>query len=98
MQRYDDPRSSSSLFVGLLSLLGLLIIVVLAEGFYHRLERGERERKQLPGLGEEAAMLREGQLAQLRGYRPVPGAEDRATLPIERAMELIVEENGRKAR
>jgi len=94
MQRYDDPQTSSSLFVGTVGLLLVVIVVLLAKGFFFRMLDDEVARKNLPGLGEEARFLSEGQLAQLSGYRPVEGEEGRVAIPIERAMEIIVEEYG----
>ncbi len=90
MQRYDDPQSASSLFVGFMGILVVVLIVVLAQGFFFRLEKEELARKNLPGMGEEAQFLRMAQEAQLESY--APGENGAVKMPIDQAMDLVVEE------
>jgi len=96
MHRNDEPQSSLSLFVGVMGLLVVLIIVLLVQGMFLRMENEELDRKGNAGLGEEADFLRHGQELQLTKYARGDDASGGVKLPIERAMELVVEEYGRK--
>lgn len=96
MPRRDDKSSSSSLFPGFMALLVLVLVIILVQGLFFRMERDELARKTLPGLGVEAELLREGQESQLTDYARVDGSANQVKLPISRAMELVVEEYGQK--
>ncbi len=96
MPRHDETKSSSSLFLGFMGVLVIVLIIVLVQGLFFRMENDELARKSLPGLGAEAELLRQGQEQQLTDYARVDGGADEVRLPISRAMELVVEEYGQK--
>ncbi|MBC8367667.1 hypothetical protein H8E52_09685 [bacterium] len=92
MHRYDDPQSASSLFVGIVGIILVILTILVAQAYFFRMEKEELDRKNLPGMGEEAAFLRAAQEGQLEGY--APGENGMVKVPIEQAMNLVVEEFG----
>lgn len=77
-----------------MGVLSIILVLVLVQGLFNGMEREEIARKMLPGLGEDAEFLRRGQETQLSGYGRVGDSEEIVRLPIERAMQIVIEEYG----
>ncbi len=92
MHRYDDPQTASSLFVGIMGILLVVLTIVIAQAYFFRMEKEELDRKNLPGMGEDAQFLRAAQEGQLENY--APGENGMVKIPIDQAMNLVVEEFG----
>jgi len=95
MTRKPDPQAASSLFLGALGILVVILAVVSLRGVFYGMEEAEWASKNLPGLGEEAGLLRRSQQSRLQSYARSEREKGVLIVPIERAMELVVEEYGR---
>ncbi len=91
----DDPRATTVLFIGIASAVAVFLIVVLLQIVYHRMQETETTRK--ARAPEELAQLRAAQQAELTGYAWIDEGQGVVRIPVERAMELTVEELNRPA-
>lgn len=91
--RWDDPDASLTLVVGIAGALFLFALIVALQALYGAAERAEFQRKVVEEKPIELQSLRAAQLERLGGYRSVDPAGGVVAIPIERAMDLVVEEN-----
>ena len=94
----SDPKSTPTLLVGVVGMILLMVIVLLVEVLFHRTSEAEIYRKVISEQPLELRQVQAEQLEQLNGYRWVSEPEGEAAIPIERAIDLVVEEarSGRK--
>ena len=94
----SDPKSTPTLLVGVVGMILLMVIVLLVEVLFHRTSEAEIYRKVISEQPLELRQVQAEQLEQLNGYRWVSEPEGVAAIPIERAIDLVVEEarSGRK--
>lgn len=88
----DDPTISTTIVVGLIGVFALVIVVAALEVLYYRTADSETFRKHVVE-SEELERLRSEQLQTLEEYRWVDRERGILAIPIERAMELVVEDN-----
>lgn len=93
--RHDDPRASGTLVAAAVGSLAVLVIVVALQALFYNTQESERTRKVTAVVPEELTRLRATQLEQLNQYRWVDAGHGVVTVPIERAMELTVRDQGR---
>ena len=79
--------------VALISAVWLFVIVVALEVLYHRTAEAESARKFGTEDPQELRQVRNDQLEQINAYRWVDRERGIVAVPIERAMELLVEES-----
>lgn len=91
-----DPRAPSTLVVGAAGVLITVLTLIGLEVLYYQTAGAEHTRKEVESIPLELEATRTEQIRQLAGYRWVDKQAGTVALPIERAMELIVEEHGRK--
>ena len=91
--RYDDPDVPASAIVGIIGAILLFAIIVALQALFYSMEEEELARKIYDQPYEELQELDADQLEQLNSYGWVSEADGVAHIPIERAMELVVEEN-----
>jgi hypothetical protein len=89
-----DPNTPVALAVAVVSAIVLVLIVVLLEAYFFKSESDERERKVVAVAPEELSQLRADQLGLLHSYRWIDEKQGVVGIPIERAMELVVAEQG----
>jgi hypothetical protein len=87
-----DPRAASTVIVGVISIVLVLVTVFALEALYYRTVDREQQRKFDAEQPLEPAWLSDESTAQLEGYRWVDREAGTVAIPIERAMELVVEE------
>jgi hypothetical protein len=94
-----DPKSSSTILVGVVGSVLLVVLVILLEALYFRTAQVEHERKIIAEQPQQLRALQAKQRELLGGYRIVDAGQQTVAIPIERAMELVVAEaqgnNGR---
>ena len=90
----SDPRSSTTVIVGVVGVALTVVIVILLEVLFQTTAESEFQRKVVSQQSQELQGLRATQLEQLNGYRWVDQNAGVATIPIERAMELVVRDSG----
>jgi len=79
------------------AVVGSLVLVATVfwvEALYQRTVESERARKVVAQEPAELRTVQAGQLDQLRDYRWVDRTQGVVAVPIERAMDLVVQENG----
>lgn len=91
--RYDDPDVPASAVVGIVSAILLFVIIVALQALFFRMEEGERSRKVYEQPYEALQQLDADQLGTLSSYGWVDQQTQVAHIPINRAMELVVEES-----
>jgi len=88
----SDPRSAPTVLVGGVGLVLLAVIVLLLEVLYQRTSQAEVYRKVVSEEPQELRQLQAEQLEQLNGYRWVDQSQGVVAIPIDRAVDLLVEE------
>ncbi len=96
MSEQEDPKALSILFVGLVSAVAVFLIVVLLQIVFYRMQEMETAKKVVSMAPEELATLRAQQQARLNGYGWVDEGAGVARIPVERAMELVADEQARR--
>jgi hypothetical protein len=91
-----DPNTQTTVLVGIISAIMLFVVVVLLQALFYRVERSEALRKVEAVVPEELARLRVQQLDQLNSYRWVDQTAGVAAIPIDQAIRLVVQEQGRE--
>jgi hypothetical protein len=79
--------------VGVVFAVLVFIIVVALQAFYYYTEREEAQAKIIAPANEQLLNLQNRQEALLHSYRVVDAQKKIIAIPIERAMDLLVEEN-----
>jgi hypothetical protein len=90
--RYDDPNVAASAVVGIISAIGLFVIIVLLQTWFYRAEEDERYRKVYSQPYEELQKVDNEQLERLGNFGWISEGDGVAHIPIDRAMELVAEE------
>ena len=90
--RYDDPNVAASAVVGIISAIGLFVVIVLLQTWFYRAEEDERYRKVYSQPYQELQKVDNEQLERLGSFGWISEGDGVAHIPIERAMELVVEE------
>jgi hypothetical protein len=88
----SDPKSTPTLLVGAVGMILLMVIVLLVEVLFHRTTQAEIYRKVISEQPLELRQVQAEQLDQLNDYRWVSQPDGVAAIPIDRAMDLVVEE------
>ena len=91
-----DPKAWPTTVAALVGAFLLLATVFWIEALYQKTVEAERARKIVSQEPAELSTVRASQADQLREYRWVDRTQGVVALPIERAMELVVEEHGRR--
>ncbi len=90
--RYDDPNVAASAVVGIISAIGLFVIIVLLQTWFYRAEEDERYRKVYSQPYQELQKIDNDQLERLGSFGWISEGDGVAHIPIEQAMKLVVEE------
>lgn len=88
----SDPDAFSTVSIGAVGVILLVVIIVAVEALFAQVSRTEFERKVVQEAPQELRSLRAAQLEQLGGYRSVDPKGGAVTIPVERAMQLLIEE------
>jgi hypothetical protein len=94
MQRPSDPNAPLTVLIGVVGAVLLFVVIVLLQAFFYHQERAEVERKVVAVGAEDLSQLRARQRDQLSSYRWVDAKAGVVAIPIERAMELVVQGKG----
>jgi hypothetical protein len=94
-ERGGDPQTSSTLVVAVVGAILVFVIIVALQAFFYHSEETERAKKVYAVAPEELARLRATQQEQISTYRWVDRDRRIVAIPIDRAMELTVRDQGR---
>ena len=89
-----DPRGPMTMVVLAFGSILVFVIILALQALFFNAEEAERRAKTF-GSSEELSKLRATQLDRLHSYRWVDASKGVAAIPIERAMELTVRDQGR---
>ena len=93
MRERGEPNTQVTVLVGIVGAVLLFVLVVLLQAFFYHAERDEVARKVVAVAPEELSALRAQQLETLHSYRWVDEKTGVVAIPIERAIELLVQES-----
>lgn len=88
-----DPKVSTTLVVGALGVILTVVIILALQVLFYRTAQREYVAKVVEVGSEKLERTEAEQRALLEGYRWVDRDNGVVALPIERAMELVIEEN-----
>lgn len=88
--RHDDPRSSSTVWVGAIGGLLLVVLILGLTLVFYRWEGAEQAVKGPRAGGERLAALEAAQAAQLADYAWVDAERGILRMPIDAAMARVV--------
>ena len=92
MSTSQDPKALSIIFGGLVGAVGVFLVVILLQIVFFRMQEMETAKKVVSMAPEELATMRAQQQANLNGYGWVDESAGVVRIPIERAMELTVQD------
>lgn len=90
-----DPRAVSTFVVGTVCVLLTVVVFIGLEVLYYKTAGAEFSRKKVETTSVELESTRAEQSQLLENYRWVDKDAGVVSMPIERAMELIVEEHAK---
>ncbi|MEN6492719.1 MAG: hypothetical protein ABFD16_00390 [Thermoguttaceae bacterium] len=96
MAEYDDVKSGTIALVGLIVAILTFAVVILVMVVYYQASARERYQKQTSQAPAELATVTANQQARLAEYRWVDQSKGIVTIPIDRAMELVVADQSAK--
>jgi len=87
-----DPRSGAIALVGAATVILLVLIILGVQAYYDHARDQQIFVKQLQPVSEDLKALRAREDADLNSYRYIDRAKGAVRLPINRAMDLLIEE------
>ena len=96
-RRDDDPMAPMILVIAVLGAILVFVTVIALEAYFYKTEGEETASKSYSQVPEDLARLRAAQEEELGAYRWVDSARGVAAIPIDRAMELVVRDQGHVA-
>ena len=93
----EDPKTGNLAVIGIVGAVLVFVAVVWLQALFHQVEERETRRKLLARPPAEIARLRAEQQEALRSYGWADQAAGIATIPIDRAMELVAREEAARA-
>jgi hypothetical protein len=88
----DDPVPGSTAVVVVVFSLAVAITLIALQGYFGRAVSRESEVKIVQPMPEERARIETEQRERLSGYRWVDREAGVVSVPIDRAMELVVQD------
>lgn len=88
MSNQSDPDALRTVYVGAISVILTLVAVIALQAWYYQAQESEVARKAV--ASEELSALRADQFELLQSYRWVDQTKGTVSIPIDRAMELVV--------
>ncbi|MCX7016654.1 MAG: hypothetical protein NTW86_29540 [Candidatus Sumerlaeota bacterium] len=89
-QRWDDPDAAVTVAIGVIGALMIFLLIVALQILYYHTQDQELAALVYSRKPEELSLLRAKQEELLHSYRWIDQAKDVAGIPIERAMELAL--------
>jgi len=93
----SDPNTPRTVLVGFVGTVLLVVIIVALQTLFYNVEKKEYQRKIVNQIPEELASLKAQQTENLHAYRWIDKASGIVAIPIDRAIELVVQESSNPA-
>jgi len=84
-----DPDALTTATIGIVGTIVVIVVVLLVQGLYERVNRSELTRKVVAVAPEEFRNLRAAQLTRLQRTGWVDRAHGYVAIPIDKAMALL---------
>lgn len=97
-QNYDDPKADTLATIGFVGTLLFVALVIGLAALYFNVHNQEIDAKVLNADFPELRRLQTEQRTALSGYRYANPEKSAVAIPIDRAMQLVVEEANRTAK
>ena len=91
-QTNADPDTSATIVVGVVGAIVVFAIIVALQALFYNVEASETVSKVYSVAPEQYSRLRADQLETLNSYRWIDRKNGVVGIPIDRAMELVVQE------
>jgi len=91
----DDPVTGTTAVVGVVFVLLFVIVILGLQAYFGRVQTEEYAVKVVDETPTEKVLVHAQQLDQLNGYHWVDRDSGTVSIPIERAMQLVVDELGK---
>ena len=88
----DDVYASQIALIGVIGAILTFVIIVALQVLYFRVEHAEVDRKSISQPSEERVALTTEHREQLMHYKMKDPKQGLVTIPIARAMELVLKE------
>ncbi|HEY1204920.1 MAG: hypothetical protein ABSH46_07020 [Bryobacteraceae bacterium] len=88
----SEPRSGAIALIGAATVILLVLIIFGVQAYYDHARDQQIFVKQLQPVSEDLKALHAREDADLNSYRYIDRAKGTVRLPINRAMDLVVEE------
>lgn len=97
-QNYDDPKADTLATIGFVGTLLFIATVIGLSALYFNVQNQEINAKVMNADFPELRQLQTDQRTALSSYRYANTEKSAVAIPIERAMQLVVETANREAR
>lgn len=91
-EKYADPSAYGTIVVGFVGAILTVAIIIGLQALFYSVEQEENVEKVYSQSAEELARLRAEQLELLNSYRWIDREKGIVGIPIDRAMEMTVQE------
>jgi len=92
VKKAEDVNTPMIALVGILGAILLFVVTIGIEAWIRSHQEEENYRKVISPPNEELSQLQAKQLESINGYRMVDTQKNIVAIPIDRAMELVVED------
>jgi hypothetical protein len=92
MSSQSDPDVPRTLYIAVVSVILVFVVVIGLQAWFYHVEEAEVLRKQSGQSAPELLRLRAEQLDRLNNYRWADRKNNVVAIPIDRAMQLVVDE------
>jgi hypothetical protein len=90
MSHQSDPDALRTLYVGAVSVIVTIVLIIALQAVFYQAQESEVTRK--ASASEELAALRAEQLELLGSYRWIDHSKGTVAISVDRAMQLVVSE------
>jgi hypothetical protein len=98
IERNDDPNAAPTLAYGIVGAVLVFVMIVGLQALFYAEQKKETDRKVVARAPEALVRLTAEQQEKLHSYRWVDPAAGVAAIPIDRAMELTIQDLNRPPR
>ena len=92
MTAQDDPQTSGTIITAIVGAVLIFALIVALQAMFYIVEENERYNKVYTQAPEDLTRLRAEQQERINSYRWIDQANGIASIPVERAMELMLAE------
>jgi len=88
----SEPRAGLIALLGAGIIIGLVLVIMGVQSYYDHVREQQIFVKQLEPVSEDLKALHAREATDLHSYRYIDRSKGTVRIPIERAMELVIQE------